>query len=266
LKLFSFELLAAAYFPLVAAAGLLTARARRSGAWKALAIGTLSGGLVLVMAQLLSPAARLWFGHLYLAAGYWIPALSISGGAHTRFEAWLQATDSRWGGWVDAVPAWLIHVGEIAYLLCYPLVPAAFLIAWLGGNDADSARFWLAVLGAGFACYATLPWLAARPPRLLPAAGVRAHPISRLNTAVLSRVSHNLTTFPSGHVAVAVAAALAVGRVSPAAGILLFLFAAAISLGAITGRYHYVIDVAAGVVAGAISVLVASAADNVWLR
>jgi membrane-associated phospholipid phosphatase len=77
---------------------------------------------------------------------------------------------------------------------------------------------------------------------------------------VLSRESHNLTTFPSGHVAVTVAAALGVAPVSPAAGLTMALVAAAISIGAITGGYHYVVDVATGAAVGVLSAIVAMAA------
>jgi protein-L-isoaspartate(D-aspartate) O-methyltransferase len=192
-------------------------------------------------------------------AGYWIPALAIAASTQTPFERWLETSDARWRPRLNAAPAWLVHAGDAAYLFCYPMVPAAFLVVWIAGNDLDVNRFWLAVLIAGFACYGSLPWLAARPPRLLPGALVREHPIARVNAGLLSRVSHNLTTFPSGHVAVAIAAALCVADVSPMAGLAFALVAVAISIGAVTGGYHYVMDVATGVAVGALSALVAIA-------
>ena len=54
---------------------------------------------------------------------------------------------------------------ELAYLLCYPLVPLSFAVVWLKGSPGDIERFWLTVLVAGYGCYATLPWLVSRPPR-----------------------------------------------------------------------------------------------------
>jgi membrane-associated phospholipid phosphatase len=64
---------------------------------------------------------------------------------------------------------------------------------------------------------------------------------------VLGRVSHGWNTFPSGHVAVAVAAAVSVAAVSPAAGVLFLIVAAGITVGSVTGRYHYVVDALTGV-------------------
>jgi membrane-associated phospholipid phosphatase len=64
-------------------------------------------------------------------------------------------------------------------------------------------------------------------------------------------VSHQLNTFPSGHVAVSLAAAAVVASLSPPAGLLFGLMAAAIGVGAAAGRYHYVIDVLLGAGMGA---------------
>lgn len=115
-------------------------------------------------------------------------------------------------------------------------------------------RFWLAVLPAGYVCYVSLPWLVSRPPRLVREHTARA--IARLNVFVLGRVSHQLNTFPSGHVAVSLAAAAGVAQVSAVAGALVLLTALAIALGAVAGRYHYMVDVLLGVlVAGAAAAL-----------
>jgi len=103
-------------------------------------------------------------------------------------------------------------------------------------------------------CYVSLPWLVSRPPRLVREHTARA--IARLNVFVLGRVSHQLNTFPSGHVAVSLAAAAGVAQVSAVAGALVLLTALAIALGAVAGRYHYMVDVLLGVlVAGAAAAL-----------
>jgi hypothetical protein len=65
---------------------------------------------------------------------------------------------------------------------------------------------------------------------------------------------HNhLNAFPSGHVAVSVAAAIAAGRVAPLAGVVLDVIAAGVAIGAATGRYHFVVDVAVGVAVSVIA-------------
>ena len=257
--MFAFELFAVVYLVALPGAVVLTGGARRSGTWRAMAAGAAFAAVIVIIVPVLSPAIRFWLGHLYLVAGYWIPALAPAR-LGEGFEQWLEASDAGWRLRLNAVPAWLVHAGEVAYLLCYPMVPAAFLVVWMAGNNVDLDRFWLAVLIGAFACYGSLPWLAARPPRLLPGAQPLEHPLARVNVGVLSRVSHNLTTFPSGHVAVSIAAALCVTTVSPAAGLAFALVAIAISIGAVTGGYHYVMDVTTGAAVGVISALVAIAA------
>jgi membrane-associated phospholipid phosphatase len=156
-------------------------------------------------------------------------------------------------------PSWLSHYLELAYLLCYPLVPAAFVVVFAGGAFADADRFWVAVLLSGYMCYITLPWLTSRPPRILSAATDAAWGVAAVNAFVLGRVSHQLTTFPSGHAAVSVASALSVASISGAAGLVFGLLAASIAVAAVVGRYHYTIDVLLGVLVGVIAWALAGA-------
>jgi membrane-associated phospholipid phosphatase len=81
--------------------------------------------------------------------------------------------------------------------------------------------------------------------------------LSSLNAFVLGRVSHQLNTFPSGHVAVAAAAAASVATISAPAGVLLGLAVSAICVGAAAGRYHYVVDVVLGLAVAVIAFLTA---------
>lgn len=204
---------------------------------------------------------RAWLPHAYLVLGYWIPAAFTPAPIDRRFENWLRRADEKLGRWGLGVGNWHHHLMELAYLLCYPLVPAAFLVVVVLGREADIHRFWLAVLAAGYACYGTLPWTAARPPRLSGGSeGRPATPIAALNVAVLGRVSHNLNTFPSGHVAVAIAAGLAVWPVSAAWGAAVLALAVTIAVAAVAGRYHYGVDVLAGVGVGAAAATIAGVA------
>jgi membrane-associated phospholipid phosphatase len=249
-----FERMAAAFFTALALAALTLHR--RPAAWRA---GILSAMLVvaIVAASRTAPEAlRTWLAHFYLVGGYWIPALLARGATGMQFEHWLMATDLRWRRVPVAFPRWLAQLCELAYLLCYPLVPALFAIVWLRGTPADVNRFWMAVLAAGFASYGSLPWLVSRPPRLVAGEGHRAAGIARVNTVVLSRVSHQLNTFPSGHVAVAIAAALSAWPVMPVASVAASVIAIGVAIGAVTGRYHYVLDVITGAVAGLLSVAI----------
>ena len=216
--------------------------------------------LVLIVAVALAapPTIRAWAPHIYLIAGYWLPALLVAGEPAWRFEEWLIATDNRLRQFLPPLPKPLVHVVELAYLFCYPLVPLSFAMVWAMGDQADVARFWLAVLLAGYSCYVTLPWLVSRPPRLRNTPhSARSATLARINAQVLRRVSHQLNTFPSGHVAVAAASAAAVAVVSASGGALIGTMVAAISIGAAAGGYHYALDVLLGLAIAAAAVAVA---------
>jgi membrane-associated phospholipid phosphatase len=205
-------------------------------------------GAVLLAARALPLEARLALPLAYIALGYWLPVGLVSSRRHGALEAWLTRTDAALRRRLPiTVPRGLSHAMELGYLACFPLVPAAFAVVSIAGSQADVARFWMSLLAAGYACYGTLPWLVSRPPRLLDdAATATSTPMARVNVRVLNRISHGLNTFPSGHVAVSVAAAIAVGDVWPSAGVVTGIVAAAVALGAVAGRYHYIADVVVG--------------------
>jgi membrane-associated phospholipid phosphatase len=246
-----FELLSALWFSALAVTAI--AMRRRPHAERALLLSAAFVVVILLTSRMASATIRAWAGHLYLVAAYWIPSLLAAGVAGTWFEEWLVRSDAGWRQYVSGLPVWLAHICELAYLFCYPLVPIAFLVVWTNGDDADVNRFWMIVLGAGFLCYGALPWLVSRPPRLVSGEPIQVRGVARANAFVLDRVSHQLNTFPSGHVAVSVASALAVWTVSPPAGAVIGAIALGVSVGAITGRYHYVVDVIAGAAVGVLS-------------
>lgn len=256
-----FEWLASAYF-----AGLLVATPWTAAARHRRLVVMLSCAALVLLIGIGAPRTsawlRAWLPHAYLVLGYWMPALLVPPPSRaTRFEQWLLRTDEAVRPRLPRIPGWLVPLVELAYLVCYPLVPVSFVIVWVGGDAADVRRFWIAVLAAGYACYGSLPWLVSRPPRLAtpsaigPPAGLGA-----ANALVLRRASHQLNTFPSGHVAVACAAAGVVTTVSVEAGLGVGAVAAAIGVGATIGRYHYVIDVALGAVVGAGALALAATA------
>lgn len=239
-----FEWLAVAYFVLLLAATTRAPRPRRGALFVFGAIA-----LVIVARFALPWAGRAWLPHLYLILGYWIPAAFVPAAPNARFQRWLARTDVTRSWRVRG--AGVRHVLELAYLCCYPFVPAAFAIVFTVGSAADIASFWLSVLGAGYACYLTLPWTSALPPRLLEAErSALPQAIAALNAAVLGRVSHRFVTFPSGHVAVSVAASLSVWCVWPEAGAVCGVIALLIGVAAVAGRYHYGVDVVLGAVVG----------------
>jgi hypothetical protein len=251
--MFAFEWLALVY---AASAGIvaLVRRGPRSHAAVMVAAATV---MLILVAESAAPLVRWLAPNLYLIAGYWLPALLVpssrDAAAVTRFERWLADSDERVRPRLPSVPRPVRAASEIAYLACYPLVPLSAALAWYGGGVESLPRFWLAVLLSGFACYVSLPWLTSRPPVRI-AGHVAA--VGRLNALVLARVSHRWTTFPSGHVAVSCAAAIALLSVWPAAGAIVAVVALGVTIGAAAGRYHYVIDVVLGPLVAAIAAVV----------
>ena len=230
-----------------------TRRGERPGHAFFVALATIA---VVLLSPYLPRVARLLVPGLYLVVGYWLPALVIpeeASHSSSSFEAWLRRTDATLRPRLPSIPATLATLSELAYLLCYPIVPIALGCVWWWGGGGAVPRYWLAVLLAGFACYATLPWLLSRPPDRTK---LDALALRHVNRFVLARVSHTWTTFPSGHVAVSWAAALAVMRVSPVAGVVLAIVAAGVSVGAAAGRYHYVVDVLLGVIVAGVAAVI----------
>ena len=177
---------------------------------------------------------------------------------------------------------WLGRAMELAYLLVYPFVPLGFAAVYFGRDRSGDAgvrasksadRYWTAVLLAVLASYALFPFFPLTPPRLLfhdlpgaagpsggaDPAGSAALPLLRqLNFWILGHYSVQACIFPSGHVAGAVATALAVRRERPRLGIV-FLFAAAlIAVSTVFGRYHYAADALAGAAVGLAAFLLSS--------
>jgi membrane-associated phospholipid phosphatase len=213
---------------------------------------------------LLDPAFRNWIPAAYLLAMYWIPARLITF-RHVRFEAWLVSTDERWRSTFAFItnrtlPALALEGLELAYFLCYPIIPIGIALLLLNGAAAHADRYWTAVLLAGALSYGALPWLATHPPRVGQghAAEINPLPVRAFNLRVQHHGSVKWNTFPSGHVATAFAAALTVAIVLPVWGSVLLALALAISIAAVTGGYHYVADIFAGGLTAAIGFAVSS--------
>jgi membrane-associated phospholipid phosphatase len=236
----------------VAATASRNAKARRGRA----ALCSIAVTVLAIAARWLSPDLRAWCGNLYLVAGYWIPAMLVTAPHEaSRFERWLLRNDEQWRRFAVALPAWATSILELSYLLCYVSVPAAFVFVWATGTPADVDRFWTAVLLSGFLCYGTLPWLTSRPPRIVRGVPPAQGRLRALNQFVLAHMGHGLNTFPSGHVALSVAAALQVLPTSQPVGMALLLVAFGIGAGALAGRYHYSVDVVLGAAIGAAAAL-----------
>jgi hypothetical protein len=267
------ELAALAYFAyLIVAAGL--SRASPAGRMRLAAAAAAAMALVGAGARLPAgatwTAVRDWLPGVYMMAGYWLPAWLVTA-PDERLERRLLSID-RWFFSLPVasrpLPRLAREYVELAYLFCYPLVPAALILilraADAGERSAAANRFWTIVLVAVFLCYGLLPWVQTRPPRALesrpPTAASGESTVRGMNLRVLHRASVQVNTFPSGHVAASLGAALAVANHSPSAALGVGVLALSIASGAVIGRYHYLTDA----VLGAACALVAWGVGNAW--
>ncbi len=154
-------------------------------------------------------------------------------------------------------PTALAEILEFSYAAVYVVIPIALVIQIVATNGADADRFWTVILVTDYVCFGMLPWIQTRPPRALePEPPWRAR-FRAVNLRLLGTTSIQVNTFPSGHAAEALAAALLVIGAGPLAVSALLVMAVAISAGAVLGRYHYAADAFAGWAVAAIVWLMA---------
>lgn len=240
---------AAVFFVYVAAIAPIVPRLAARRRWLA-AAGALSG-LGLAAAAQLQPHQHVLHDWLIppalLFVAYWSSGLLYSGPS-ARAEAALASIDRALA--IDrlaaATPRWLAEVLESAYVGVYPLVPLALAIHLRTAAIPDAERFWTVVLVIDFLCFGVLPWVPTRPPRAFRLAPPWPSVVRSLNLELLGRASIRVNTFPSGHAAEALAAALLVAPAPwpiAAAGAISALL---VSAGAVLGRYHYAADALTG--------------------
>ena len=135
---------------------------------------------------------------------------------------------------------------QFAYMMVYPLIPLGLVALYLGGLRSRVDDYWIVVLAATYVCFATTIFVRARPPRLSPGYSSYRIPstsLGILNENILSRASIQAITFPSAHVASAMAAALILLKLEPRVGLVFLWMALSVAVATIVGGYHYVADV-----------------------
>jgi membrane-associated phospholipid phosphatase len=113
-------------------------------------------------------------------------------------------------------------------------------------HGVSASRFWTVILVTDYICFAVLPWFQTRSPRALGFAMPWRSSWRVINLRILEGGSVQVNTFPSGHAAEALAAALLCLDAPAPVVAWMFLNAVAISAGAVFGRYHYAADALAG--------------------
>ncbi|MCL7984542.1 MAG: phosphatase PAP2 family protein [marine benthic group bacterium] len=179
-----------------------------------------------------------------LFPGYFDPAVQIW--EEALFGAQLSVTASDWipNRWFSEA----LHFGYVSY---YLVVPTALIAAWraAGKEGLERAAFTTAL--AFFLCYLCFAVFPVAGPRYdfpkitgPPSDGV----IFGIVHSILESGSSKGTAFPSSHVAATCSAWFACGSVNRRAFWILAPFAVSLTLGTVYGRFHYGIDMAAGLV------------------
>jgi membrane-associated phospholipid phosphatase len=197
-----------------------------------------------------TPFIREWAPLVYILVGYFLTGrLFVAPSA--RLEQWLLGWDhrllgdptTRFSRW----PGWLVAYLDAVYTFCFLLLPAGLVVLKAGGRSDLANHYWTMVVAAELGAFASLSFFQTRPPWMVePAPQLAARSVHHVASLLVQNVTIRANTFPSGHVAASFAIALAVAGAMPVAGGVLFALAASIAVACVVGRYHYVVDVAAG--------------------
>lgn len=215
---------------------------------------TLAGsgaGIVVTAASVLTPSNMFLHGWLLppllLLLAYWTSGLLFTApmprAEHALFQIdrllQVRAISS-------ALPRWIAELLELSYAAVYALVPIALILHVRFTAHPDYDRFWTVILVTDYVCFAMLPWIQTRPPRAVEPGDPWRSSLRGFNLRLLGAASIRVNTFPSGHAAEALAAALLVSNAPSAVVAWMLLNTLAVSMGAVLGRYHYAADAFAG--------------------
>lgn len=238
----------------------LTVRRRWTITWLA-AFAILSIALARLSEYILTPAGasilRDWLPVPLTLVPYWQTGQFFQG-PNEKIQAWLVESD-RW--LLNLLSRSGLTFGRLArlsmewaYMLCYPLVPLGLATLYAFGFRRGAGTFWFFVLAPTYLCYAITPFFPALPPRNL--GRERTDPSSSssqvlrksrvFNLWILRHGSIQAISFPSAHVAAALAVSLVLFHYVPIAGEVFLVIAVWIAIAAVVGRYHYAIDVVLG--------------------
>jgi hypothetical protein len=184
---------------------------------------------------------------LVLLIAYWTSGMLFVAPIAAQERA-LERLDNRLNilTFARGLPRVIVELLEAAYLGVYALIPVALLIHIFFSKRPDPAQFWAVILITDFVCFAVLPWVQTRPPRALEATEPWTSSIRKLNLRLLGSASIQVNTFPSGHAAEGLAAALLVLDAPAPIVVLMLIAAVKVAAGAVLGRYHYLADALAG--------------------
>ena len=173
-------------------------------------------------------------------------------GPDEKLQAWLVGTDRVLLGFFARTGFTFGPIARLtmewAYSLCYGLAFFGLIVLYAAGLRRDADMYWTLVLIPTYLCYAVTPLVPALPPRSLRAEPGRSQITKSrfFNLWLLKYGSIQAISFPSAHAASAMAISLVLLHDPPIAGIVFLIISFWISVAAVVGGYHYVIDVILG--------------------
>lgn len=212
----------------------------------------------------------------YVFACYRVMSVLIGSVREARYDALLADWDHKlWRSyptvWLERVQfPWLTEGLQIIYSLFVPVVLAVAVILWVRNREDARSYAFLLTLGflASYALYFVVP---ARGPRIF-LDGLQTQPLMGLWLFGLLRngldllESPHYDCFPSGHVEMAILAWWTARRISSRLSAIYLSYTVLIVLATVYLRYHYTVDLLAGVVAAALVLAAAPYLERALLQ
>ncbi len=172
--------------------------------------------------------------------------------------------DAGFRNWIEVWgPVWP-WVLEFSYLLVYGIGAFSVAAFYLSFRRDRTDRFLTIYLIGTLAAYAVFPYFPSDPPRVVfPGADLPGYMTAtrQLNLMLVGGYGIHSSVFPSAHVSSAFSAAWGLIRFLPEypwAGWTMLVYAVAVSIATVYGRYHYGADAMGGLVVSLIALVVAA--------
>jgi hypothetical protein len=248
-----------------------SARRARATALAMGAIAIVSSAQLLdgILKPLAASVIRDWLPALLFLVAYWTAGFFFTAPSEKLQNHLIESDRKVLGRLREYRPGagvlpWIASYLELAYLLCYPLLPFGLGVLYIARMGRYSDHFWTIVLPAAYLCNAALPFAQTIPPRMMTTGEEPILPptkVRELNLWILRHGSIQVNTFPSAHVATAFSVSLVLLHLVPWAGVAFLWISVSIAIGAVLGRYHY----AADALLGAAIALAAFLTGLIWL-
>jgi len=204
----------------------------------------------------------------YKEMGWFAPASHTNRLEH-GWIAWDRLLLDQWHGraCIESLGSLIPFVLELSYVLVYALPPVTMLIVYrLGMHRRADVVLTIYLLGM-LLSYGQFPFWPSEPPRtVFPGLDMPNVDtvVRQFSLRIVGNYGIHTSVFPSAHVSGAVAAAFAMAYVFPRRRALIlgyFMYAMAVAVATVYGRYHYAVDALAGIAVGCVALPL-----GIWLN